>query len=284
MKFTFLKEKMWPFLKSKVFLFNVGGTIVFFIVALILLNVILKLYSRHGESVTVPSIIGMQTDEAIAIIEDNGFKYEIVDTIFDDKYDKGAVVEQNPKPESLVKDGRKIYLIVNSMQDEMISMPQFVGMSMKMVNAMAENYGLAIGSLRYVPDIAVNVVIRQMHDGDEIEPGEKIKKGSTIDLVLGLGISDKTTIVPSLIGKTYKDASGTLLDMFLNTGAVEYDKTVKNKNDSTKAKVYRQSPSGSTINEVNLGYSVDIWLTKDESLLNSASEEENEEEENDDND
>jgi eukaryotic-like serine/threonine-protein kinase len=282
MKFTFLKEKMWPFLKSKVFLFNVGGTIVFFIVALILLNVILKLYSRHGESVTVPSIIGMQTDEAIAIIEDNGFKYEIVDTIFDDKYDKGAVVEQNPKPESLVKDGRKIYLIVNSMQDEMISMPQFVGMSMKMVNAMAENYGLAIGSLRYVPDIAVNVVIRQMHDGDEIEPGEKIKKGSTIDLVLGLGISDKTTIVPSLIGKTYKDASGTLLDMFLNTGAVEYDKTVKNKNDSTKAKVYRQSPSGSTINEVNLGYSVDIWLTKDESLLNSAREED--EEENDNND
>jgi beta-lactam-binding protein with PASTA domain len=283
MKFTFLKEKVWPFLKSKVFLFNVGGAILFFIVAIILLNVILKIYSRHGDSVTVPTVIGMQTDEAIALIEDNGFEYVILDTVFDDKHDKGAVVEQNPKPESLVKDGRKIYLIVNSMQDEMISMPQFVGMSMKMVNSMAETYGLTIGSLRYVPDIAVNVVIRQIYNGDEIEPGDKIKKGSVIDLVLGLGMSDETTIVPSLIGMTYKEASGTLLDMFLNTGAVEYDKTVKTKNDSAKAKVYRQTPSGSTINEVNLGYSVDIWLTKDESVLNSAREEENEEEENEDN-
>ncbi len=259
-----------------------GGAILFFIVALILLNVILKIYSRHGDSVTVPTVIGMQTDEAIALIEDNGFDYVIVDTVFDDKHDKGAVVEQNPKPESLVKDGRKIYLIVNSRQDEMISMPQFVGMSMKMVNSMAETYGLTIGSLRYVPDIAVNVVIRQMHNGDEIAPGEKIKKGSTIDLVLGLGMSDKTTVVPSLIGMTYKNASNTLLDMFLNTGAVEYDKTVKTKNDSAKAKVYRQSPSGSTINEVNLGYSVDIWLTKDDSLLKSAREEENDENENND--
>lgn len=282
MKGAFFKEKVLPFIKSKVFLFNTGGAILFVIIAVVILNFSLKIYTQHGDSYTVPTVLGMQIDDAIGIIEDNDFVYEIIDTVFDNKYDKGAVVEQNPKPESLVKSGRKIYLIVNSRQDELISMPQFVGMSMKMVSSMAENYGLLIGSLRYVPDIAVNVVIRQMYNGNEIDPGKKIKKGSTVDIVLGIGMSDKTSIVPSLIGKSYKDASNILLDMFLNTGAVQYDKTVRTKSDSIKAKVYRQSPSGNTINEVNLGYSVDVWLTKDESLLNSAIEKEAENENNND--
>lgn len=266
-------KKILNFLKSKVFLLNFGGAIVFFLLIFIVLNFALKVFTNHGESVTVPTVLGMQTEDAIALIEENGFEYEIVDTVFDDKYDKGAVVQQNPEPESLVKDGRRIYLIVNSQQDELISMPQLVGFSIKQVNSMMEAYGLTVGNLRYVPDIAVNVVIRQMYEGDEIAQGTKIKKGSSIDLVLGLGISDATTTVPSLIGLTYKDASNTLLDLFLNTGAVIYDNTVKNRNDSIKAKVYRQSPVSSTINEVNLGYNVDIWLTKDESLLNAAQEE-----------
>ncbi len=273
-------KKFLNFLKSKLFLLNFGGAVVFFILIFVILNLSLKSYTKHGETVTIPTLIGMQTDEAIALIEENGFKYEIIDTVFDNKYDKGSVVEQNPVPESLVKEGRKIYIIVNSNQDEMISMPQLVGFSMRQVQSMAETYGLNIGGLRYVPDIAVNVVIKQMYKGEEIDAGAKIKKGSTIDLVLGLGISDKTTTVPSLIGKTYKEASNTLLDLFLNTGAVNYDKTVKTKNDSLKAKVYRQSPYASTINEVNLGYNVDIWLTKDESLLNASLEDNDGEEDN----
>jgi len=236
-------------------------------------------FTKHGETVTIPTLLGMPTDEAIKLIEDNGFVYEILDTVFDSDFDKGAIVEQNPTPESLVKEGRRIYIIVNSNNDELISMPQLVGFSMRQVNSMVESYGLVIGNLRYVPDIASNVVIKQMHEGDDIEPGTKIKKGSNIDLILGLGISDKTTTVPSLLGLTYKETSNKLLDLFLNTGAITYDETIKNKKDSINAKVYRQSPGFSTINEVNLGYNVDIWLTVDDSLLEAMQNKEEEEQE-----
>lgn len=267
-------KKLWNFLKSKVFLINLGAALAVLVLSFVVLSVSLKSYTRHGESVTVPTLVGMKIDDAIALIKENGFNYEIVDTVFDDKHDKGAIVEQNPKAESLVKEGRKIYLIVNSNNDEMISMPQLVGFTMKQVNLMMQTYGLAVGSIRYVPDIAVNVVIRQMHNGVIIEAGEKIKKGSEVDFVLGFGISDKTTSIPSVIGLTYRDASNRLLDLYLNTGSIRYDNTIKNRNDSLNAKVYRQSPQGSTINEINLGYNVDIWLTKDQSLLNSAKDEE----------
>jgi beta-lactam-binding protein with PASTA domain len=279
-----MKEKLLRLLKfliSKIFLFNVLGTIAFFGIAFLVLNFYLKSYTEHGKTVTIPTLIGLQISDAIQQIEDGGFQYVIVDTVYDNHVDKGAIVEQNPRPESLVKNGRKIYLIVNSSQDELISMPQFTGFSIRQVNSLAESYGLVIGNLRYVPDIAVNVVIKQRFDGEDIAPGTKIKKGSKIDLILGLGLSDKTTLVPSLIGLTYKVASDRLLDLYLNTGSVKYDETVINKRDSISAKVYRQSPGYSTINEVNLGYNVDIWLTVDESLIEameSQAEEESESE------
>jgi len=258
------------------------GAIAFFVIAFFVLKFYLKSFTEHGITVTVPTLVGLDAEEAIQQIQDGGFAYVIVDTVFDDKVDKGAIVEQNPRPESLVKNGRRIYLIVNSTQDELISMPQFTGLSIRQVNSLAESYGLIIGNLRYVPDIAVNVVIKQMYDGDDIAAGTKIKKGSKIDLILGLGLSDKTTLVPSLIGLSYKDASNQLLDLYLNTGAVNYDETVQNKKDSVNAKIYKQSPRHSTINEVNLGYNVDIWLTIDESLIEamqSQADEETESEE-----
>ncbi len=260
-------KKILRFLISKLFLFNILGGIAFFVLAFFGLKYYLSSYTEHGVTKTVPTLIGLSIDEAVKQIEAGGFAYVIVDTVFNDSVEKGAIVEQNPRPESLVKDGRRIYLIVNSKQDEMISMPQFTGFTIRKANSLAESYGIIIGNLRYVPDIAVNVVIKQMFDGEEIEPGTKIKKGSTIDLILGLGLSDRTTLVPSLLGMSYKDASNMLLDMFLNTGAINYDETVNNKRDSVNAKIYKQSPGYSTINEVNLGYNVDIWLTTDEDLL-----------------
>ncbi|MDR2010321.1 MAG: PASTA domain-containing protein [Bacteroidales bacterium] len=269
-------KRFLKFITSKLFLINLLLVIILIALIFIILNVYLNSYTNHGEAVTVPTLIGVNTDEAIEIIETNGFKYEITDTVFDSKFDKNVIVEQIPKSESLVKNGRKIYLTVNSSEDEMVSMPQLVGLSIRQVNSMIETYGLKIGKLRYVPDVAVNVVIKQLHNGDETDAGSKIKKGSEIDLVLGLGLSDKTTHTPKLLGLTYKEASNKLLDAFLNTGAVNYDESVKNKKDSANAKVYKQYPLSDTINKINLGYNVDIWLTIDKDILKSFDKKENE--------
>lgn len=255
---------------SKFFLINFFGSIVIVIILTILINFILKIYTNHGETVSVPNLIGIDAEEAINIIEENGFKYQIIDTIFDLKQKKGAIADQDPKPESLVKKGRRIYLILNSRQDELISMPQLTGLTLRQAKNTAQNYGLVIGNLKYVPDIAVNVVIKQLYKGNEIEPGKKIKKGSKIDLIIGLGLSDETTSIPSVIGMTYTEASNMLLDMYLNIGAVVYDNTVKTHKDSIKAKIYRQNPTPNTIKEMNLGYNIDIWLTMDKDLIKEA--------------
>lgn len=268
-------KKFFGFLKSKLFLLNLLAAFIVLLLIFVFLNIYLKSYTNHGESITTPILIGLDIDEAITIIEDNGFNYEIIDTIFDGDFAKNAIVEQNPKAESLVKKGRKIYLIVNSTEDEMISMPQLVGLSIRQVNSTIETYGLTVGKLKYVPDVAVNVVIKQFYKGNEINAGTKVKKGSEIDLILGLGISDNTTSIPRLLGLSYKDASNKLLDLYLNTGVVIYDESVKTRKDSINAKVYKQYPKNDTINKINLGYTVDIWLSADKDLLKSMNDEGN---------
>jgi len=263
-------KKLWNLLRSKLFLVNFGIAIGITVVLVWVVMLVLKLYTHHGESVSVPDFVGLSIEEVEKMCDDKGFTFVINDSVYSEDVDKGAVVEQNPMAGFKVKEGRTIYLVVNAMGDEMVQMPDLRGISLRNAMAVMETYGLVAGNLRYVPDIAENNVIRQLHKGKEIEPGEKIKKGSKIDLVLGLGLSDERTSVPHLRGMTYKQAYNLLLDQFLNLGAVTYDSSVKNRKDSLDARVYRQLPAADTINKINLGSNVDIWLTRDTALLHGV--------------
>ncbi len=264
-----MKRKILRLLKSKLFWINIGGAIIFFIVIFIGITFYLKSYTNFGETHVVPNVIGLQIDEVEKIIINRGLDYVISDSVHHDYFDKGAVVEQYPAPGVKVKERRKIYLITNSFEDEMIVMPELVGFTIRQVHSFAEIYGLVIGQLKYVPDIAVNVVIRQLYNDEPIDAGDIVPRGATIDLLVGLGLSDRKTIVPDLTGLTYREASDKLLMEYLNIGAVVYDTTVNSKNDSVKSMVFRQSPESDTINLVNLGYYIDIWLTTDTTLINN---------------
>lgn len=263
-------KRFFNFFKTKVFLINVLLAVVFTIFLFIGILYFIKSYTRHGVNQSVPNLIGLQIDEVQTILNKHSLNYVISDSVYHDYIEKGAVVEQFPPPDFKVKEGRKIYLITNCFLDEMVEMPSFVGYSLRQVHSFAESYGLNIGQLNYVPDIAVNVVIRQMYRGEEIDPGVRVPKGATIDLMIGLGLSDRKTIVPTLTGLTYREASNRLLEEYLNVGAIIYDQTVQNANDSAKARVYRQSPRRDTINLVNLGYNIDIWLTTEKDLYQQS--------------
>jgi len=256
-------KKLISLLKSKLLWINVAIAIAITIVLSWVVLFFLRIYTDHGESVTVPDLVGLSIEEVEKVCDENNFSFVITDSVFSDEVDKGAVAEQNPVAGFKVKDGRTIYLVLNSTSDETVQMPSLEGVSLRQAHALLETYGLVAGNLKYVPDIAENVVIRQFYKGRVIEPGTKIKKGSRIDLVLGIGLSDERASVPRLINMTYKQAYNTLLDEYLNVGAVVYDKSIKTKKDSAEARVYRQSPMPDTINTINLGSNIDIWLSRD---------------------
>ena len=156
---------------------------------------------------------------------------------------------------------------MNAVNPEMVSMPRLVGLSIRQARLALQNAGLVLGDIQYRPDYAINNVLQQMHADSVISEGTSIRKGDVIDLVLGMGLSSKTTRVPDLIGLGLDAATGIIADYFLNIGAVTYDESMDSEEDSADAFVWRQYPEFDEFGRLNMGMEVDIWLTIDSTLL-----------------
>jgi hypothetical protein len=146
-------------------------------------------------------------------------------------------------------------------------MPAVTGVSLRQARAIIETYGLVLGKISYKPNIAVNVVLEQHFNDSIIEVGTMINKGSKINLVLGNGLSAKSTLTPNLIGFSLFMAREFLADRYLNIGAVIYDNSMKTEEDSTSAFIWRQRPVFQEGNRLQLGANVDVWLTIDSTKL-----------------
>ena len=248
------------FLSSKIFLMNLFAAIILLVVIGWAILKFLDFYTLHGETVTVPEVIGYQVNELDEMLEEKGLRYTIVDSVYFSDYKSGAVVDQDPKPDLQVKIDRMLYLTINATEPPKVQMPNLVDFSLRQAMAIIESSGLKVGNLKYVPDFAHNAVLSQEFKGKQIKPGETIIKGSTIDLLLGQGLSEELVAVPQLVNLSYNEAIEALYAASLNPGSVIKDATVK---DSTLARVYRQVPE--YIDEksmINIGASVDIYITQ----------------------
>ena len=263
---------LFKFLKSRKFFIHFGLAIATSGLILMLSFYSINLYTHHGEAVSVPDFSALTFDQAQRMAEDKDFKVEISDSVhFQDK-EKGTIVSQVPVPNSKVKTGRTIYLIINGMEPETVQMPDLTGISVRQATADAELFGLKIGKLSYVPDISTTV-IKQKYKGKEIVPNTPIIKGALIDLIVGKGESNDKTYVPGILGLTIDQAEQKLSSMSLNLGVAVFDKTVKTSNDSLKARVWKQFPKSGKDSEIKLGSYIDIWLTLDNDLIPESSNE-----------
>jgi len=258
------------FLISKLFFKHLFLAIVISFFLLLVTFLTIRIYTRHGQALSVPDLRGKFETEVIEILLEQELIYEIVDSVYNNDYERGTVVDQNPPPEFQVKKGRTIFLTINAIIPEMIQMPEVVGVSLRQARAIVVTAGLRIGRLSYLPDIAVNIVLQQKYKGDVIEEGDSIPKGAVIDLVLGRGVSDDKTAAPELIGLHLEAAVDKISVRYLNIGAIIYDGTVENEEDSLNAFIWKQRPVFDSETLLNLGSAMDIWLTVDSTKLPDA--------------
>src|SRR4030042_6708143 len=192
--------ELLKFLISRQFLKNLLLAVSITIIVVLLVFLSLKIYTRHGQALAVPDLRGLTLEETEQLMLGKKLLYKVVDSIYNSAVDRGCVVEQNPPPEFRVKKYRTIFITINAFNPEMVRMPDLVGVTLRQARVIAENAGLKVGRLTYVPDIAVNNVVHQKYKGTIIEPGDSIIKGSTVDLTLGRGLSADKTVTPDLIG------------------------------------------------------------------------------------
>ena len=255
------------FLLSRIFFKNFGIAISIAIGIIIILLLWLNIYTRHGQARPVPDFYGLNLEETAKLAKKSRLNYRVIDSVYTTAVDRGCVSEQNPKPGFKVKKWRRIALSINAFNPEMVVIPDLVGLPKRQALALIQSSGLETGQLRYIPDLSVDFVIRQLHNGKEIIPGDSIQKGSIVDIVLGKGLSNERTPVPELMGMTLDRAKGNILGASLNLGAFIYDNSVINGEDSSRAFVYKQNPEYNDEARLQLGSAIYLWLTVDSARL-----------------
>ena len=250
-------SSLFKFLKSKVFFVNVIIAFLLCIVSVYLVYAWMGKITHHGESIAVPNLRGMDVAELDTFLADKSLMYKVVDSLFDGSKPGGTVLEQDPAPESNVKQGRTIYLTVNSASPPKVKMPNLIDVSYRQAEAILQTFGLKVGQLIYEPDLAKNAVLEQHYKGSSIKPGVEIFKGSTIDLVLGDGLGTTEVSVPMLIGLTKSEAMFVLKGSGLLLGEVNYD---PDSQDPDEAVIYKQDPSSGLSANVNQGDAINIYL------------------------
>ena len=231
-------------------------------IVLLLLWITLKFigcYTRHGSEIIVPNLIGVNINEIEQDGNNNDFEFVVIDSVYQDGFEKGAVVLQDPPARAMVKKGRKIYLTIMSSQPEMVTMPNLVDLSLRQAQSVLKSAGLKIGILEYVDNFAKNAVLDQKYEGSFIQPGTQLQKGTAIQMVMGKGLEAEKVAVPFLIGKTEEEACDLLNISSLNAGEISY----YDDKDGAHSRVYLQSPATNRDTLLVFGSFVDLWLRSD---------------------
>ena len=255
------------FLLSRIFWKNLFYAILITAGLLLIVWLGLMIYTRHGQKKTVPDFYGLSLDDARQLARKNKFVLIVSDSLYTHDVPPGNIVEQLPQPGTKVKKGRKIFFTVNAVRPEIVPVPHVVGYTLRQAKAMLETNGFKLGELKYVPDLGVNNVLKQYFRGQELQAGDSAEKGSTIDLVLGKGLTNEKTSLPDFTGMHYEQAEAGIVNSALNLGAVVYDESVTNGEDSMNAFVWKQIPEYSPNARVPVGTPMYIWLTIDSTKL-----------------
>lgn len=244
--------------KLKLVLLNfLAASVLFLVVAYVVLQVFLPSYTKHGQTVTVPSLEGYSYEELDQLLTLAELRLEISpDSGYNAEVAPLTVLRQNPRAGSKVKKNRKVYLTLNAENAPLVKMPNLVNSQLRNVQEILANMGLVRGEIVYVPDIGINVVLEQKYRGRNIPEGFELPKGSQIDLVVGDGMGNQILDVPMLIGLDEVDAEFLIIGSGLRLGRISYVQT----DTVPQGTIVEQSPPAGF--EVKTGDPIDLWISE----------------------
>lgn len=256
---------MIKYITSRPLWFNIlvaiGGIFLLLVIFILLLGVI----TRHGKSSTVPYVVGKNVNDVEKQLTDAGFETVIQDSVYYDSLPPGVVIKQVPDADAVVKVNRTVYVIINRFVAPDISMPNIIGYSLRNAQYTLESMGLKLGDTTTRVDFAKNTVLEMSINGKEIKPGDKIKVGSSIDLVIASGRGEDEMKVPKLIGLQVSEARILLEQYGLNLGAIVRSPDVT---DVDNAWIYRQEPMPGA-GRIRSGQLIDVWVQTERPVLDS---------------
>lgn len=213
---------------------------------------LLNRYTRHDEVYTMPDFIG-QDYHAVERQYAHDFHFFLIDSVYPKGQQPGSIYQQDPLPNSKIKKGRNVYIIIVAETPEKTLMPNLRNLSLRQAIGTLESAGLDVERLDYRESPYKNAILDQYYNGQPIAEGTELVKGSKIVLRVGIGRDKDRVKVPNLIGKPAVEAKRLLNLMGLNLGRESYEDS-----DSLQYLCVRRMNPGPSSGSVNLGTSVDL--------------------------
>jgi len=164
------------FILSKVFVRNLAYALAIVVGSVMLLLIWMNFYTRHGQARPVPDFVGLTIEESARVAKKNKLRFQIIDSVYTTLVPSGCIAEQNPKPGFKVKKGRNIVLIINAFSPEMVVVPNLIDLPIIQAEALIKSSGLKMGEPTFKPDLSINAVIEQRHNGLPVKEGEVLRR------------------------------------------------------------------------------------------------------------
>jgi len=264
---NFFKE-LFYFITSRLFLKNFAIALLLIFALGFLALTTLNVYTKHGQAIELPDYKGKPLAEARKQLEGDGFRFMLIDSMYQPNKEPLTVLDQDPKPNSKVKRNRKVYLTINASTPPLISLPDIWGKDLSFVRRICKIRGFKIAEkIEYQPDRAKNTILKVKHNGEVLKQPNKMKKdppvrlpkGSEISLVVARA-SGFYVAIPNVKCQTLDEASFTIRNYGLKVGKIIVEGELQ---DTTAAYIYRQSPIFKDKGTMLSGQPLRLWLSKE---------------------
>lgn len=228
-------------------------TIVVLVILAVLFDKLLMPWYVGEPEVKVNDVIGMPYEQAEEVLRNAKFEPLNGGMRYDQKYPSGTVILQSPEPNTTVKLGRRVYLIVSG-GEQLIEMPNLELKSLRDANISLSRLGLILG---VVTEDTSDHIPKGAIISQSVPYGSGVGRGTVVDLTLSLGKPLGDIEVPNIVGKSLSEARKIIESVGLKIGKISYQVSI----DLLPNTVVLQFPrSGEKIKEQSL---IDLFVVRE---------------------
>ncbi|GFZ39622.1 PASTA domain-containing protein [Bacteroides nordii] len=199
-------KEFFSFKTNKYFWLNLIAMMA--VVILLLFGVLkwLDVYTRHGEAVVVPDVKGMTVGEAEMLLRNHGLVCVVSDSNYVKNKPAGSILELTPSAGQKVKEGRTIYLTINTLDVPLRLVPDVAdNSSVRQAQAKILAAGFKLSESELISG-EKDWVYGVKYKGRQLSMGDKVPVGATLTLLVGDG---ETQVLDSDSLEIVEDAAGT---------------------------------------------------------------------------
>ena len=171
----------------------------------------------HGRQETMPNLVGRPMDAAQRVASGLGLELKVEGRLFDAKYPPDQIVSQVPPPDTRIKVGQHVHVLV-SLGPPKVKIPDVVGSSSRAAQIAAIQRGLTVGDIVEIhrPGAQADRVLAQ-------EPPASASEihSPALNLLVSLGAPPPAYECPNFVGHTLGEARSVLGEYGIKVGPVQ---------------------------------------------------------------